>query len=100
MTEFRRGQLERAIEQQLPEGRAQQIGAAHHLGDALSSVIHGDGKLVGRDIVLSPDYEIAKVDAGDGVLSSGAVIEKLQRFTFRNAKTPVHPERIFRLWHR
>ena len=33
MAEFRRGQLQRAIEQQLPEGREEQVGATHHFGD-------------------------------------------------------------------
>ena len=77
MAEFRRGQLERAIEEQLPERRAKQVGAAHHLGDPLGGVIDHDGELVGRHVVLSPDDEIAKVEAGDGALRTGALIEKL-----------------------
>jgi hypothetical protein len=94
MAEFRRGQFQGAIEQQLAEGRAEQIGAAHHLGDPLGGVIDHDGELVGRNVVLSPDDEIAKVEAGDGPLRPGALIEKLQRFFLGNAKTPGHASRI------
>ena len=97
MTEFRRGQFQGAIEQQLAEGRAEQIGAAHHLGDPLGGVIDHDSELVGRNVVFSPDNEIAKIKAGDGPLQTGELVEKLQRFFFGNAKTPGHASRI--LYH-
>ena len=100
MTEFRRGQVQGAIEQQLPESRAKQIGSAHHFGDALGGVIHYHCELVSGNIVLSPNHEIAKVNAGDRVLRTGRLIEKLPRFPFRDAETPVHPGRIFRVGYR
>ena len=94
MAEFRCGQLQGAIEQQLAEGRAEQIGAAHHLGDPLGSVIDHDGELVGRNVVLSPDDEITKVEAGHGALQPSAQIEKLQHFVLGNAKAPGDASRI------
>jgi hypothetical protein len=47
VTEFRHEQIERAIKEQRPEGGAEQVGAAHYLGDPHGGVIDDDGKLVG-----------------------------------------------------
>ena len=97
MAEFRRGQLERAIEEQLPKSRAEQIGTAHHLGDALGGIVDHDRELVGRDVVLAPDHKITKVRARHRVLRTGTLIEKLQGLPFRDAEAPVHARRIGRV---
>ena len=100
MAEFRRRQLQDAIEKQLAKSRAEQVRAAHDFGDPLGGVVDHDGELVGRNVVLSPNDEIAKVEAGDGPLQPGALVEKLHRFVLRNAKSPVHAGRIFRCGNR
>ena len=94
MTELRRGYFESAIQEQLPEGRAQKVGAAHHFGDAHGGVIHHDCELIGRDVVFAPYDEIAEVDARDRALRPGRSIKKLQGFALGNAKAPGHARGI------
>ncbi len=66
--EIRLFQPERAVEQELPEGGAQQVRAAYDFGDANGGVIDDTGELVTGNIVFTPDKEVAEVAAGDSSL--------------------------------
>ncbi len=88
MAELRHGNFESAIKEQLPEGRAQKVGTAHHFGNAHGGVIHHDCELIGRDVVFAPYNEIAKIEAGNRALRPGRSINKLQGFALGNAKAP------------
>lgn len=94
MTELRRPEFERAVKKKLPESRAQQIRSGNHFGDFHLGVIDHDGELIGRNVVLSPDDKIAKLDFSYGSLRPGALIVKLQCFAFRNTETPVRARRV------
>jgi hypothetical protein len=100
MTKIWRRPPERTIEKQLPKRRAEQVRAAHHFGDLHDCVIDHDGELVSRNVVFPPDDEITKRNSPNGALRPGAMVDKLQRFAFRNAETPVHASRIFNRWDR
>ncbi len=89
MAKLRRWKSQRAIEEKLPKGGMKQVRATHQLGDLHGGVIDHDRELIGRDVVFSPDDEVAKVDARDRALRSGDLIEKLQRFFIWDTETPV-----------
>ena len=82
MAEIRRRQIQRAIEMELPESGPEQVRSPHHFGQLEGGVIDHDGQLVGRHVILSPDYEIAKLVSRKGPLRPGSLIEKFQRFAF------------------
>ena len=54
---------QRAVDQQLAEGRADQVLAADDLGDPHRRVVHGAGELVARAVVLAPHREVPEVPA-------------------------------------
>src|SRR5215470_16249354 len=56
---------QRAIEEDLPRSRAQQVCAAYHFGNAHRNIINHDSKLVSRNIVPPPDKKITKITPGD-----------------------------------
>ena len=58
---------QRAVEQNLPRRGLEQVGAAHHLGDAHGRVVGHAGQLV-AGTPPSPHHEIAKVFAGHEAL--------------------------------
>ena len=53
-----RWQAEQLPEQNLTCGRAQQIGATHHIADALGSVIHHHRQLIGVQAIGATQYEV------------------------------------------
>src|SRR5581483_1220728 len=61
MIKLRRFQTERAIQEQLPGGGFQQVGAAYHFGDFHFRIIHCDRKLIRGHIISTPDNEVPKV---------------------------------------
>jgi hypothetical protein len=52
------GQAQQALEQDLAWCGVQQVGTAHHVGDALVGVVHHHGQLVGIKAVGAADNEI------------------------------------------
>ena len=52
------GQSEDVLQEDLPRCGIQQVGAAHHMGDALERVVHDHGQLVGEKAVLAQEHEI------------------------------------------
>ena len=72
----RRPDTQGLIDEQLPRRRRQQVLAAHDFGDAHRVIVHGDGQVVGWQVVISPDNKIAKVPAGDKALGAEAAVFK------------------------
>ena len=87
--ELGRRHPERAIQQQLPGGGREQIGAAHHLGDPHRRVVHHDRKLVSRNAIVPPDDEIAEVLARDELLRPAMAVSERNPLAVRHAETPV-----------
>jgi len=79
---------EGAIEQQLPRGGKEEIGAADDFGDLHFMVIDHHGELVGGEIVVTPHDEIAEVCAGRELLVSEVSVDEADGFTVGNTKTP------------
>ena len=88
VTEFRRGQLERPIEKQLTEGGREEIRPAHNFSDLHRRIVDHDGELISRDIIFSPDDEIAKLAPGSAPLRTGALVDKIERLALRHPKPP------------
>jgi drug/metabolite transporter (DMT)-like permease len=59
----RRGEGQQALQQDLPWGGGEEVGAAHHVGDTLLEVVHHHRKLVGEVAVRAPHHEIAHFPA-------------------------------------
>ena len=59
----RRGKAKRALQQDLPRGRIEQVGAAHHVGDALRGVVDHHRELVGPVAVGTLEHEVADLFA-------------------------------------
>ena len=55
----RRGQRQRALQQDLARRVVGQVLAAHHVGDALLGVVHHHGQLVGEQAVGALEHEVA-----------------------------------------
>ena len=55
----RRGQAERALQQDLARRGIEQVGAAHDVGDALRGIVDHHGQLVGPETVGAREHEIA-----------------------------------------
>ena len=78
-----------AIEQDLARGGLEQIGAAHHFGDAHGGIVDRAGKLVAGASVAPPDYEVAKIHAGHKTLRAQVAVDKLDHFAVAHAEAPV-----------
>lgn len=65
-----RRQAQRALQQNLPRRGIEQVGAAHHVADALRGVVDHHRQLVGPATVGAQQHEIA--DLGVHVLGDGA----------------------------
>lgn len=100
MTEFRRSQFQVTIKQQLTKSRAKQVRPAHDFGDLQGVVVDHDSELVSRNVVFSPDHEIAEFSPGASGLRTGAAVDEVQSFAFRHAKTPGHAGGICRCRNR
>ncbi len=59
MPEVRRAMAEGAVKFQLARGCVEQVGAAHHIGDAHQCIVHHHGQLVGEDAVSTAHHEVA-----------------------------------------
>ena len=86
--ESRRGQTERAVEQELAGGGNEQVGTAHDFGDLHRGVIGDAGELVGGHVVVTPDNEIAEVASGDELLRAKIAVGEGDGFAIGNAEAP------------
>ena len=84
-----RGEAERAIEEQLAGSGGEEVRAAHDFGDAHGGVIHNDGELIGGDVIVTPDDEIAEMFAGDKLLRAELGVGEGDGFAIGNAEAPV-----------
>ena len=55
------GCSEQALQVNLPCGGIEQVGSAHHVGDALVAIVHNNGELIGEEAVGAQDHKIAAV---------------------------------------
>ena len=70
MQVLRGGQAQGALQQHLAGRIVGEVGAAHHMGDALQAVIDDHGQLIGPQAIGPAQHEVA--DAVDHVLLLGA----------------------------
>jgi hypothetical protein len=54
-----RGQIQRALQGDLPGRAVEQVGAAHHVRDALQGIINDHRELIGEAPVAAPDDYVA-----------------------------------------
>src|SRR5438093_6432966 len=87
--EGRRRKAERAIEQNLTRRGGEQIGAAHYFGDPHGGVVHDNRQLIGGNVVMSPDDEIAEILSGNEALLSQVTVHEGNGLAVRDAETPV-----------
>ena len=62
MRMIRRGQAQRALQQDLARGGIKQVSPTHHVGDALRGVIHDHCQLIRPKSVCTTQDEVADVD--------------------------------------
>ncbi len=72
---------QRADQQQLPCGAFEQICAADDFGDLHRCIVNHHGKLIGGDIVATPEQKVGKVASGDELLPSEITV--VERRSFR-----------------
>src|SRR6476661_2461872 len=65
MIKLRRGESERAIEQQLPRGAPQQIHSTNYFRDSHGRVIHYYRQLIRGHLIASPHHEVTEVFSRD-----------------------------------
>lgn len=83
-------QAQRSIQQNLASSGFQQIGATNDFGNLHRGIVNYDRQLVRRDIIFSPDDEVAEIFAGHHSLRAQMQIFKIDFFAIGYAKTPVH----------
>jgi hypothetical protein len=84
VVKLRHREAQGSVQEQLPCRGLQQICSAHDLADLHGTIISNDRKLVGRNIVATPDHKVAKVAACDEPLPSQMLIEKGDFLPIRN----------------
>src|SRR5262249_23769583 len=57
----RRWQAQAGLQEDLPRGRREKVGAANDIGNALFGIVHDDSELVGVKSIRPPQYEVADV---------------------------------------
>jgi len=81
--------IEGAIEQELAGGGNEEISAADDFGDAHGVVIHGNGKLIGGEVIVAPDHEVTEIDSGGELPRSEVPVDECDRFAIGDAKAPI-----------
>ncbi len=61
----RRGETERAVEQELAGGGLDEVGTADNFRDAHGGIIDYNGELVSGNVVSTPDEEVSEIAASD-----------------------------------
>ena len=89
MIEFRRWETQRAVKEQLAGRRSEEIRTADDFGDLHGGVIHHNGELIGRDVVVPPDNEISEIIPGNKPLRAEMAIRESDDLAVRDAKAPV-----------
>lgn len=89
VVEMRWRGFQSAVEQELAGGAHEQVGAANDFGDVHGNIVHDAGELIGRDIVVAPDDEVAEVFPGNELLRAEVGIVESDGLAIGNAKTPV-----------
>ena len=81
-----------ANEQNLAEGRFDEVGATHDFGDAELGVIDRAGELITGHAVFAPHEEVSKITTGHGRLCSKMIIVEGECFAIGHAEAPVRRE--------
>ena len=79
-----------ADQQQLPCGALEQVCAADDLSDQHRGIVDNHGKLIGGNIVATPEKKVGEVASGDKLLMSEITIIKGNRFAVRDFESPAH----------
>ena len=56
----RRRQAEQGLQQPVDMRRLEQVGAAHHVGDALPRIVDGDREMIGGGRILAREHDVAE----------------------------------------
>lgn len=86
----RRREIEGFVKQKLARGGPKQIFTPHHFCDSHFGIIDRDGELVGRQLIVPPNDEIAEIASRFERMRTGSTIDKADLPTVRNPKTPIH----------
>lgn len=89
MVKPRRGQIQRAIKQQLPGGRTEEIATSDHLGNLHRRIVHDHSKLIRRRVVVSPNHEVAEIAPRDESLMPLAFVVVFNDLSVRDPESPV-----------
>lgn len=84
------GEAQRAIQQNLASGGFQQVGPADDFAYLHRGIIDYYRQLIRRNIIFSPDDEIAEIYTGHHSLWAQMQIGETDSFAIRDAKTPIH----------
>lgn len=87
-------QAQRPLQKNLSRCALQKVGTADDIGNALRSVVHDNGKLVGKQVVATPDHEITDVAAdsnGDCPLNTIAERDRIRWSTKAYSQFPLRP---------
>src|ERR1051326_5476861 len=77
-------------QEQLPRGALEQVCASDDFCDLHGCIVNHYGKLIGGDIVATPEKKVGKVAAGDELLLSGVAVVKRDRFSIGYFESPAH----------
>lgn len=93
MEVFRFRILECANQQQLPRRALQQVGAPNDFGDSHRLIVGYNRKLVGGNVIATPDQKIRKIFSGNELLYPQAAILKRDALDIRHTESPANPGR-------
>src|SRR5262245_39648717 len=96
MIKLRLAQVQRSIEKQLTSSRFEQVFATDHFCDSHCGIINNDRQLIGGNIVMPPNNEIAKVLAGDELPKTIVTIKEGNRLAIWHTEAPVAFQARFR----
>ena len=88
MAPRRWGGAECAVDEELARGGAEEILAAHDLGDRHRDVVGDDREFICRDVVAAPDHEVAEVLARGERLRAAHRVVEADRLAVRHAEAP------------
>ena len=76
MIKLRRDEIQSAIQEKLSRSAHEQIGAANDFRDFHCGIVRDTRKLIRRNIIRTPDDEIAEVFSRDELLRAEMAVEK------------------------